>query len=298
MKEVNQQKNLIKAMKTLVFSIMSAFIFINGVFAQTNTILTGNVGIGTTNPTEKLNISAGTLLFSGEYGNFEYGSIKFSYPAWPAAWAGITGKTNGQGWDQVDLVFNTAFGGSTEKMRILAQTGDVGIGTSTPHAKLDVNGNVFIGTSDANTATQIADYSLAVNGTAVFNKAKVSLYGNWPDYVFSPSYKLTPLDSLEQFIMHKGHLPEMPNAEEVAKNGIDLGNNQALLLKKIEELTLFAIEQNKQSEKLRNITEEQAKQCENLQKIIEEQNQKYRVQSEKISELEKKLNELENKLNQ
>lgn len=51
---------------------------------------------------------------------------------------------------------------------------------------------------------------------------------------------------MQQFLKSKGHLPEMPTAEEVAKNGIDLGKNQALLLKKIEELTLIVIEQNKE----------------------------------------------------
>jgi hypothetical protein len=176
---------------------------------------------------------------------------------------------------------------------IAPTTGNVGIGTSAPKAKLDVNGNIysngkiFIGMPDANTLTQIANYSLAVNGTAVFNKAKVSLYGNWPDYVFSPSYKLTPLDSIEQFITVNGHLPEMPKAKEVEKNGIDLGETQALLLKKIEELTLFAIEQNKQSQKLLKIAGEQAKQSENLQKTIDQQNKKIEEQSERISDLEK-----------
>ena len=88
-----------------------------------------------------------------------------------------------------------------------------------------------------------ANNLLAVKGTAVFVKAKVAVYGpNWPDYVFSPTYPLTPLDSLEQFIRLNGHLPEMPVAQEVNKNGIDLGDNQVLLLKKVEQLTLYIIE--------------------------------------------------------
>jgi hypothetical protein len=131
--------------------------------------------------------------------------------------------------------------------------GNVGIGTVTPGAKLDVNGNIFsngkiaIGTTDM---TKINSYSLAVNGAAIFTKAVVKSNAVWPDYVFKENYKMPKLDSLEQFIKSNGHLPEVPKAEDVETNGIDLGKNQALLLKKIEELTLIVIEQNKRIQKL------------------------------------------------
>jgi hypothetical protein len=116
---------------------------------------------------------------------------------------------------------------------------------------------------------KIGTYSLAVNGSAIFTKAVVKLNSAWPDYVFTPDYKMPKLDSLESFINSNGHLPGIPTAGDVKKNGIDLGENQALLLKKIEELTLIVIEQNKR--------------IENQQKIDE-------AQTQKISELEKKLN--------
>ncbi len=262
----------------------------------------GNVGIGTTVPTERLTIAqaVGTgyspLLSLNELtnnGNNSMG-IDFKFAGLSGFPWGATGRVEVARQNtssNFDMVFHTATNGVlSEKMRIL-DNGNIGIGKSAPNvnAKLDVNGNiycnskVFIGTPDASTVSQIAPYSLAVNGTAVFTKAKVSLYGNWPDYVFSPTYKMTSLDSLEQFIQLNKHLPEVPSASDVEKNGIDLGDNQALLLKKIEELTVFVIEQNKQSEK--------------LQKIIKNQGKKNQVQSQKISELENKLKGLEEKIN-
>ena len=136
--------------------------------------------------------------------------------------------------------------------------GSVGIGTITPNAdaKLDVTGNIycsnkiFIGTADNNTPSVTATYALAVNGDAIFNKAKVKLYANWPDYVFAQKYTLTPLKDVEQFILINKHLPDVPTANEIEKNGIDLGDNQAILLKKVEELTLYMIELNKKVEHL------------------------------------------------
>lgn len=136
--------------------------------------------------------------------------------------------------------------------------GSVGIATVTPNsnAQLDVNGNIycnnkiFIGIADVNTSTVISDYALAVNGNAIFNKAKVKLYANWPDYVFSPEYKLTPLKEVESYLFKNNHLPDVKTAAEIEKNGIDLGETQTILLKKIEELTLYMIDLNKKVEQL------------------------------------------------
>ncbi len=106
------------------------------------------------------------------------------------------------------------------------------------------NGNVSIGTSNAQ------GYKLAVNGEAIFTKAKVKEFGNWPDYVFNKDYQLLTLAELEKFIQQNKHLPGIPPATEVQQKGLDLGDNQAALLKKIEELTLYIIEQNKRMENL------------------------------------------------
>lgn len=137
----------------------------------------------------------------------------------------------------------------------ITNTGNVGIGLDNvnPVHKLQVQGNtalngrVMIGTIDASKAQ---DFALAVNGSAIFNKAVVKLYTNWPDYVFDPLYKLRPLSNLEEYIKKHKHLPEVPSAAEVGKDGVDIGATQAALLQKIEELTLYIIEQNKKSTEL------------------------------------------------
>jgi hypothetical protein len=74
---------------------------------------------------------------------------------------------------------------------------------------------------------------------------------SWCDFVFDKSYRLIPLDSLSAFVQRYRHLPEIPTTDEVKKNGVDLGNNQALLLKKVEELTLYLIQQNTENRQLR-----------------------------------------------
>ena len=101
------------------------------------------------------------------------------------------------------------------------------------------NGNVGIG------ITNTDNYMLAVNGPAIFTKAVVQVQP-WSDYVFKKEYPLLPLDSVAGYIRTHSHLPGIPSADSVEKSGLDLGGNQAALLKKIEELTLYAIEQQRQ----------------------------------------------------
>ncbi len=71
----------------------------------------------------------------------------------------------------------------------------------------------------------------------------------WPDYVFHPTYQLQPLSEVSRFIETNKHLPGMPSAKEVEKKGLDVGDTQALLLKKIKKLTLYNIDLKKENEK-------------------------------------------------
>ncbi len=152
--------------------------------------------------------------------------------------------------------------GNTGSSPFTVSGSNVGL-DKTPTQKLDVNGNIrtsgklLVGNISDGMVSNLSNYSLAVNGSAVFTLATVKLYSNWPDYVFTKSYKLTPLEEVEKHIAEKGHLPNIPSAEEISENGINLGDMDARLLEKIEELTLYTIEQNKklkdQDEKIRNL---------------------------------------------
>jgi hypothetical protein len=109
--------------------------------------------------------------------------------------------------------------------------------------KIFNNGKVGIGTIN----TSEGDYRLYVEQGIRTRKVKVD-QAVWADYVFLPSYKLMSLPQVEAFIKKNGHLPEVPSEKEVAANGVDLGDTQTLLLKKIEELTLYMIELKKENE--------------------------------------------------
>lgn len=93
--------------------------------------------------------------------------------------------------------------------------------------------------------TNPGTYKLAVEGTIGARKLKVT-QTIWADEVFKPAYKLKPLQEVEQFILKYKHLPDIPSEKQVVGKDIDVGDTQALLLKKIEDLTLYIIEMKKE----------------------------------------------------
>ncbi len=120
---------------------------------------------------------------------------------------------------------------------------------ASPHQGLRINydGRVIIG--QCNNLLP-AGYNLFVKNGILTEKIKVAVNGTgqWADYVFAKDYKLMPLAQVEQYIKTNNHLPNVPSAAEMVKEGNDLGKTDAKLLEKIEELTLYMIDLKKQND--------------------------------------------------
>jgi len=110
------------------------------------------------------------------------------------------------------------------------------------------------------------DYRLFVKDGIKTEKVKVEIAASngWADYVFEEDYPLMPLNELDQFIKTNGHLPEVPTTEEAIANGIELKEMNILLLKKVEELTLYTLQQQEQLDEQK---QQLQKQAEELKKI-------------------------------
>ncbi len=93
-------------------------------------------------------------------------------------------------------------------------------------------------------------FTLSVSGKVITEEVQIQLKTSWPDYVFRKSYTLTPLVELENYIHQYQHLPNIPSAAEVEKNGLVVGDMQKRMMEKIEELTLYILELNKRIEVL------------------------------------------------
>lgn len=232
---------------------------------------TGNVGIGTTAPGSKLEIigdgsnafplllknnntsvlgiyasnasstahsgifsyrSRGTTtsptdLFSGDRiaGFYSLGYFGGGYRASAAMEFYAGASPSSSSYPAYILFGTTPTGGISrlERMRI-SENGNVGIGTTTP------------------------DAMLAVKGTVHANEVKVDLSVPGPDYVFERDYALLSLEEIKTYIDKNKHLPEVPSAKEMEANGVNLGEMNMLLLKKIEELTLHVIVMKRENE--------------------------------------------------
>ena len=229
----------------------------------------GHVGIGTTSPEGKLEVKGpytgqSQLIINTTSAN---GELRFSDNGVPKGfvWYKPTGDYMAFGRGGID---NSIF---------IKSSGNVGIATETPAHTLDVNGalnateirlngeifnptvwaqsgtdiNYLQGTVGIGTATVPTGYRLAVDGNIVAEEIQIQLSDTWPDYVFEEDYDLKPLSEVEAFVKANKHLPDVPSASEVVSEGQRLGEINAILLKKVEELTLYVIQLNNEINKLK-----------------------------------------------
>jgi hypothetical protein len=148
-----------------------------------------------------------------------------------------------------------------EAMRI-DYTGNVGIGVPNPASRLGVNGGISAGSYSTTAAPSNGMIISGSVGIGTPNpQAKLDVAGGiradsivinngGADFVFDENYDLQSLEKIEQFIKDNKHLPDIQTAEQMQKEGVSVGKMQTKLLQKIEELTLYAIEQNKRIQKL------------------------------------------------
>jgi hypothetical protein len=204
----------------------------------------GNVGIGTINPSAQLH-TTGTVRFAGLTGDSTQNRVLVS---------DTTGK----------LYYRNV---SSLNNRWVFNSGTV----------YDSADNVAIGTNNT------FGYKLAVNGTAIFTKAKVKTAGTWPDFVFKKEYALPSLSELERYVGEHHHLPGIASEEEVRQYGLDLGDHAAALLQKVEELTLYLIQKDKA------LTAQE--------QLLKTQAQELAEQKTRIDALQKQLDELKALIN-
>lgn len=276
-------------------NIFGDWMWDQGITFQRNT---GNVGIGTTNPTSKFTVRGGIHMQETDdpnlrlsMGYYKSASVEYSFLN-SLDWGGLNGKNlvlnsraSNDAWGNVGIgplvpIQALDIGGRLNVRKGVIQnydpanpilvngTEDLGlystrqgfnirivtkqapiqfytnglfapVGGEIPAMQITQNGNVGIGT-----LTTDATYLLSVKGKIRAEEIRVQT--GWADFVFKPEYKLLSLSELESYIKENGHLPEIPSEQEVTENGVELGNISAKLLQKIEELTLYVIEQQKE----------------------------------------------------
>ncbi len=153
---------------------------------------------------------------------------------------------------------------NTSKLMV-TNDGDIGIGETSPSAKLHVAGDIL---ADEIRVEDIAAANVNLNGTLAANNITVKANGNTADFVFEETYNLRDLSELEAFIKENKHLPEIPSAEAMEAQGVNLAEMNKLLLQKVEELTLYTIELEKSRNKENGERKELEARLERIEKLL------------------------------
>jgi hypothetical protein len=232
-------------MKKIIIILAIAFpFFIGHSYGQNWTLIgndihnnnSGNVGIGTSTPVKSLTVVSTTIAplvaIRNEGGNGGAGFYMYDQTS-NSQWIFKTTTTGSfKIRDQINgiNVIEVEKGALANSLYVKAG-GNIGIGTSNPSSKLSVNGKIGC------------------------KEVEVTLSG-WSDYVFADNYKLRSLSDVETYIKENKHLPDVPSEKEVLKNGVNIGEMNSVLLKKIEELTLYMIQLKKENEQMKGQIEQ------------------------------------------
>nr|WP_299073824.1 tail fiber protein [uncultured Allomuricauda sp.] len=197
----------------------------------------GNVGIGTTSPQYMVHAKRLTGISEVRTESYDHYARMGTNDG-----GGYLGASNGNG----ELTINIRGYGDA-----YFNAGNVGIGTTIPDAKLTVKGNIHA------------------------EEVKVDLSVPGPDYVFKEDYDLKSLEEVQNYIKTNGHLPNIPSAQEMEENGIQLGEMNMKLLEKIEELTLYTLEQEEKIQDYkvelaveRRVNKEQERRLSKLEELL------------------------------
>ncbi|MFZ4726649.1 MAG: hypothetical protein ACOYMD_14540 [Paludibacter sp.] len=204
----------------------------------------GNVGIGTATPNanNKLEV-AGRLRVNGDI--FANAILTFQDDTRFDITSSNVPSLNGGTFSMPQFGLATPSTGISADLWIAGKNGIrmFTAGEATPRLSISNDGKVSIGTTDVDLTNGVL---LTVKGTIHAKEILVDLNHPLADFVFHPTYNLMPLHEVEQYVKTNSHLPEIPSAAEVSKNGMSIGEMQNKLLQKIEELTLYVIEQQKE----------------------------------------------------
>lgn len=276
---INSNRTVLLTGRYLRFISTNSTFFINGT--------TGYTGINTSSPTEFLDVNGNVKAKKGLFNDYlTNGQTFVDYNAKYKAGLGlssgyIVNSATGAGTFSFFDVGSNTTSGVSEPGHILfnlnnrnynarlrfkaAENGDSQFilfdKTQTENFKVNDDGNnnvvitmpklnSFIGIGTTSFTDGTDTYKLSVNGNIRAHRVKV--YTTWADYVFEDNYELPTLLEVEQYINDNGHLKDIPSAAEVEEEGIELGEMNKLLLQKIEELTLYTIELNKQVQELKS----------------------------------------------
>jgi hypothetical protein len=244
-----------------------------GIYENRNAYFNANVGIGTTAPTASLEINAPAItgaetlvklrisdavddylkIGNGTNANAQFLPNLLGYrisDSRPSLYLTASTETATDTGSDPLMAFDSRTSAAAITTRPLFSWDSYG----NRKMVLNANGSLGIGT------TTTGSHKLAVEGSIGAREIKVQATG-WSDFVFKKEYTLPTLEEVEKHINEKCHLQDIPSEEEVLKNGINLGEMDSKLLQKIEELTLYSINQNKK-------IEQQAKEIEALRALV------------------------------